>query len=168
MRITLIHNPEAGSDDQPSADELVRLVRQAGHSVMYQSSKHADWQRSLDEPTDLVAVAGGDGAVGLVTKRLVGKRVPLTILPMGTANNIAATFNLKDRPLDQLIAGWSNARRRKFDVGAAIGPWGSSFFIEGVGVGAFTDTMSRLDARRNADLAHHEDSDKKLQTVCIF
>ncbi|MGH7851839.1 MAG: diacylglycerol/lipid kinase family protein [Candidatus Binatia bacterium] len=165
MRVTLIHNPEAGSDDQPSGDELVRLVREAGHSVVYQSSKHADWQRSLDEPADLIAVAGGDGAVGLVTKRLLGKHLPLTILPMGTANNIAAAFNLKDCPLDQLIAGWTSARRRKFDVGAAVGPWGSSFFIEGTGVGAFTDTMSRLDARRNADLAHHDDTDKKIQTV---
>lgn len=165
MRITLIHNPEAGSDDQPSGEDLVRLVREAGHSVVYQSSKHADWQQSLDEPTDLIAVAGGDGAVGLVTKRLVGKHLPLTILPMGTANNIAATFNLKDRPLDQLIAGWTSAHRRKFDVGAAVGPWGSSFFIEGVGLGTFTDTMSLLDARHNADLAHHEDTDKKIQTV---
>jgi diacylglycerol kinase (ATP) len=165
LRVTLIHNPEAGSDDQPSGDELVRLVREAGHSVRYQSSKHADWQQSLDEPTDLIAIAGGDGVVWLVTERLVGKHVPLTILPMGTANNIAAAFDLKKRPLDQLIAGWTSASRRKFDVGAANGPWGSSFFIEGVGIGAFTDTMSRLDARSNADLAHHEDTDKKIQTV---
>ena len=165
MRVTLIHNPEAGSDDQPSGDELVRLVREAGHSVRYQSSKHADWQQSLDEPTDLIAIAGGDGVVGLVTERLVGKHVPLTILPMGTANNIAAAFDLKKRPLDQLIAGWTSASRRKFDVGVANGPWGSAFFIEGVGIGAFTDTMSRLDARSNADLAHHEDTDKKIQTV---
>jgi diacylglycerol kinase (ATP) len=165
LRITLIHNPEAGTEGQLSGDELVRLVREAGHSAVYRSTKHADWQESLDEPADLIAVAGGDGAVGLVTKRLVGKRVPLTILPMGTANNIAATFNLKDRALDQLIAGWPAAPRRKFDVGAATGPWGLSFFIESIGIGAFTDSMSRLDARRNADLAHHEDRDKKIQTV---
>jgi diacylglycerol kinase (ATP) len=165
MKITLIHNPDAGSDDQPTGEELVRLIREAGHTVIYQSSKHADWQCALEEPTDLIAIAGGDGAVGLVTKKLIGKNLPFTILPMGTANNIAATLNLRDRPLDRLIAGWTNARRRKFDVGTAIGPWGSSFFIEGLGVGAFTDTMSRLDARRNADLAHHEDTDKKIQAV---
>lgn len=165
MRVTLIHNPEAGRDEQLSADDLVRLVRDAGHSAVYQSSKHADWQQSLDEPTDLVAVAGGDGVVGLVAKRLVGKHVPLTILPMGTANNVAAAFNLKNRPLDQLIAGWTSSHRRKFDVGAAMGPWGSSFFVEGVGIGAFTETMSRLDARRNADLAHHEDMVKKIHAV---
>lgn len=165
MRITLIHNPEAGSDDQPSGDDLVRLIREAGHTVVYQSSGHADWQQSLDEPTDLITVAGGDGVVGLVTKRLVGKQVPVTILPMGTANNIAATLNLTGRPLDQLIACWTSARRVKFDVGVANGPWGSSFFIEGVGLGTFTDTMSLLDARSNVDLAHHDDTDKKIQTV---
>jgi diacylglycerol kinase family enzyme len=165
MRVTLIHNPEAGSDEQPSGDDLARLIRKAGHSMIYQSSKHADWQRSLDEPTDLIAVAGGDGVVGLVSKRLVGKHVPIAILPMGTANNIAATLNLKGRPLDGLIAGWSSARRVKFDIGVADGPWGSRHFIEGVGIGAFTDTMSRLDARRNADLAHHEDMNKRIHTV---
>jgi diacylglycerol kinase family enzyme len=84
---------------------------------------------------------------------------------MGTANNIAATLKLKGRPLDELIAGWSGARRVKFDIGVADGPWGSRHFIEGVGIGAFTDTMSRLDARRNADLAHHEDMDKKIHAV---
>lgn len=165
MKVTLIHNPEAGSEDQPSAEELVRLIREAGHSVDYQSSRHADWQRVLDEPTDLLAVAGGDGVVGLVTKRWVGKRIPVAILPMGTANNIAVTLGLKGRPLDQIVAGWNSARRVKFDVGVATGPWGSTYFVEGLGIGAFTETMSRLDARSNVDLAHHEETDKKIQSA---
>jgi diacylglycerol kinase family enzyme len=165
MKVTLIHNPDAGRDNQPSSEELVRLIRAAGHSVIYQSSKHAEWERVLDEHADLVALSGGDGLVGLVTKRLVGKRIPLTILPMGTANNIAATFDLKGRPFDQLIAGWNRARRVKFDVGIATGPWGSRYFIEGLGAGAFTETMSRLDARSNVDLAHYGQPDKKLHSA---
>ena len=165
MRVLLIHNPEAGGENQPSCDDLVRLIRDAGHSAIYQSTKHGDWHAVLDEPTDLVAVAGGDGAVGLVTKRLVGKKVPVTILPMGTANNIALTLNLKNRPFDRLIAGWSSAPRVKLDVGVANGPWGSKYFIEGVGAGAFTDTMAKLDARKNADFAHHEDTKKKVDTA---
>jgi diacylglycerol kinase family enzyme len=161
----MIHNPEAGTSNQPSGEDLVHLIRAAGHSVTYQSSKHADWQQSIEEPTDLVAVAGGDGVVGLVAKRLVGKRVPVAILPMGTANNIATTLRLKGLPLDQLIACWTTARRAKFDVGSAAGPWGKSFFIEGVGLGAFTETMSRLDARSNVDLTDHEDAEKKIQAT---
>lgn len=165
MKVTLIHNPEAGSDDQPSAEELMRLIREAGHAAVYQTSKRAEWQRVLDEPADLVAVAGGDGVVGVVMKGLVDKHIPLTVLPMGTANNIAATLGLKDRPLQELIAGWSNPRRITFDVGIANGPWGRRYFVEGVGVGAFTETMSRLDARGNVDLAHHEETGKKLQST---
>lgn len=155
MKVTLIHNPHAGNDRESSGDKLVRMIRDAGHTVHYQSSKRAGWRQVIDEPTDLVAVAGGDGIVGKVAKHLVGKRAPMTILPMGTANNIAATFNLNCRPVEQLIAGWPQARRVKFDVGVAKGPWGSSNFVEGLGIGAFTETMSRLDARKNIDLSHH-------------
>jgi diacylglycerol kinase family enzyme len=165
MQITLIHNPEAGTGNQPSGEQLVTLIRAAGHAVTYQSSKHADWQQRLDEPADLIALAGGDGLVGLVIKRLVGKRIPVTILPVGTANNIATTLHLKGIPLDQLIAGWVSGRRAKFDIGSASGPWGTSFFFEGIGLGVFTDTMSRLDARNNADLTHHADAEKKIQAT---
>ena len=63
MKVVLIHNPDAGSDSQPSGDELARLIGDAGHSVLSQSSKHVDWQRVLEEPADLIAVAGGDGVV---------------------------------------------------------------------------------------------------------
>jgi diacylglycerol kinase family enzyme len=164
MKVTLLHNPNAGSD-QPSGDELISLIRGAGHSVVYQSSAVAEWQRVLKEPTDLLVVAGGDGMVGQVAKRVVGQYIPMSILPLGTANNVAATLGLTKRPLDQLIIGWQRARHVKFDVGVANGGWGSSYYIEGVGLGAFTDTMSRLDARKNVDIAHHNDSDKKILSV---
>jgi diacylglycerol kinase (ATP) len=165
MKVTLIHNPEAGNETQASGEELARLVDAAGHSVRYQSSKRAGWRDALVEPADLVAVAGGDGIVGKVLKELVGRGVAATILPMGTANNIAASLDLRDRDVKDLIAGWTAARRVKLDVGIANGPWGSSYFVEGVGAGAFTETMSRLDARKNIDLAHHEAPDKKIESV---
>jgi diacylglycerol kinase family enzyme len=164
MKITLIHNPNAGVD-QPSGDELISLIRGAGHSVIYQSSATADWPRALQESTDLVAVAGGDGITGQVAKRLVGEYVPMTILPLGTANNIATALGLAKRPLDELIAAWEHGRQAKFDAGIAKGPWGSSYFVEGVGLGAFTDTMSRLDARKNIDIAHHNAAAKKILSV---
>jgi diacylglycerol kinase family enzyme len=34
-----------------------------------------------------------------------------------------------------------------------------------MGIGAFTETMSRLDARKNVDLAHHDHTDKKIESV---
>jgi len=168
MTVTLIHNPDAGGDKQPAAADILRFIRGAGHSVRYQSLTETGWEKSLDEPADLVAVASGDGIVGQVAKRMIGKQIPLTVLPMGTANNTAGTLGLAARPLDQLVMGWSNARRLKFDVGAATGPWGSRYFIEGLGLGVFTETMARLDARKNVDIAHHKETGDKIASVVEF
>jgi diacylglycerol kinase (ATP) len=165
MKVTLIHNPDAGDDQQPSADELLGLIRQAGHTASYQSSKDENWHSALEQSCDIVAVVGGDGIVGTVAKHLIGRHVPIGVLPMGTANNVAKTLGLIDRPLEQLIEGWAKALRVKFDVGMASGPWNSKYFIEGLGMGLFTETMYRLDATNNVDLAHLDDTAEKVKSV---
>ena len=165
MKVTLIHNPDAGSDDQTCGEEPSELIRRAGHELVYQSSKESRWQTALDNPGDLVAVAGGDGIVGTVAKLMIGRGKPIAILPLGTANNIAKTLNLMNIPLSQLIGGWSAARRKQFDAGVAHGPWGSTHFVEGLGIGLFTDMMTRLDARGNVDLAHLTEPEEKITFV---
>jgi len=165
MKVTLIHNPDAGDDQQRSSDELLGLIRDAGHTARYQSSKDENWQSALEQTCDIVAVAGGDGIIGTVAKHLIGRHVPIAVLPMGTANNIAKTLGLTDRPLEQLIAGWATAPRVKFDVGMASGPWNLKYFIEGLGIGLFAETMYRLDATNNVDLAHVNDTGEKVKSV---
>jgi diacylglycerol kinase family enzyme len=164
MQVTLIHNPGAG-DEQPSGDELFEIVRRAGHDVIYQSATEKGWTGALEDPGDMVAVAGGDGTVGDVAKRLVGRRVPVAVLPLGTANNISKTFGLIDMPLAKIVDEWATARRAKFDVGVAEFPTESTCFIEGLGAGLFASTMSRLDARKNLEIAHVEDTDGKITSV---
>jgi diacylglycerol kinase family enzyme len=143
MKVTLIHNPDAGSTDESCADDLANSIRAAGHSVTCRSCRSAGWENALLEPSDLVAVAGGDGIVGTVAKRMIGKSVPITVLPMGTANNIASTLGLTGIPNDDLIRGWGSARRIQLDLGTARGPWGKRYFIEGLGLGLFTDVESK-------------------------
>jgi diacylglycerol kinase family enzyme len=165
MKVTLIYNPDAGGTNQPSGDDLIELIHKAGHEAILQSSKEAKWHDALREPADIIAVSGGDGIVGQVAKRLAGKCMPIAIIPMGTANNIATSLGLNHLPIDELIFAWNNARRVKFDIGVAKGPWGSTPFIEGVGMGLFTETMARLDAEENLRLAHLADTDEKLASV---
>ena len=57
MKITLVHNPSAGSGQQTK--ELVRLITDAGHDVRHRSAEKG-WERLLQDPTDLVVAAGGD------------------------------------------------------------------------------------------------------------
>ena len=156
MRITLIHNPRAGNQDDDEAAHLRNLLKQAGHKVRYQSAKDGGWKRSLKKPGDLVVVAGGDGTVGKVTRRMVGRGVPVALLPSGTANNIARTLGLVECPFEELVHGWEGARRVKLDVGIALGPWGERYFVEGVGAGLFADLIANpsskeLTGRRAVD-----------------
>ena len=137
-----------------TAGQLLRAIGNAGYTARYQSAKEPDWHRALDAPTDIIAVAGGDGIVGRVAKRCVGRGTPIAILPLGTANNIARCLGLTDIPLNRLVEQWRTAPHQKIDVAWATGPWGSVAFIEGMGVGLFTEIMSQLDARGNKDLAH--------------
>jgi diacylglycerol kinase family enzyme len=166
MKVTLIYNPGAGVDQQPSGDTILNLIRRAGHAATPLSTHDGEWRQALTQPTDLVVIAGGDGTVGRIAKCFIGTSTPVAVLPMGTANNIAKTLDLLNRPIEDLIAAWPAARRVKFDVGVASGPWGEpKYLIEGLGVGLFTGTMSRLDATGNIEIAHLDDAEDKIASV---
>ena len=75
MNVTLIYNPDAGSDDQPTDDEILKLIRSVGHSAECQSSNQIGWEQALEKPVDLVAVSGGAGIVGKVAKRMMTNSV---------------------------------------------------------------------------------------------
>lgn len=148
MRVTLIHNPRAGSQSASDARKLVRLLEDAGHEARDKSAKDDDWEKALDWPADVVAVAGGDGTVARVAKHMVGRKLPIAPLPSGTANNIARTLGLVDRPFEELARAWPEARRVKLDIGIAKGPWGERYFVEGVGTGLFACLLSSPKAER--------------------
>ncbi|MEX1232439.1 MAG: diacylglycerol kinase family protein [Planctomycetaceae bacterium] len=147
MHITLIHNPNSG-DEKHSRDELLNLLRSHGYEPAYQSIKDDGWEHALDEPGEMVVAAGGDGTVDDVMMRFAERGVPLGILPLGTANNIAWELGITGEPAD-IIAGWKTARRKKFDLGVARGPWGKMHFVEALGVGAFAHLMPILAALGN-------------------
>jgi diacylglycerol kinase (ATP) len=142
VRITLIHNPNAGGGAS-TGRELKKLLESAGHDVRYQSAKKGGWKEALKKPADLVVVAGGDGTVARVTRRMAGRGVPLALLPSGIANNIARTLGQLERPFEDLVRGWESARRVRFDVALANGPWGERYFVEGLGIGLFASLLAR-------------------------
>jgi diacylglycerol kinase (ATP) len=146
MRATLIHNPSAGNGGV-SAAELLGWLRATGASVGYRSTEAGDAGEALREPVDLVVVGGGDGTVAKVALALPDRSVPLAILPLGTANNIATSLGIAGPPA-VIIAGLATARPRRLGLGLAHGPWGSRPFIEGVGQGCLARSMAEMAARR--------------------
>ena len=164
MRVTLIHNSMAGGDEYPSIDEVLALIRAEGHTVVHEPLDGDHWMRALDNPGDLVAVAGGDGTVGAVAGRLIRRHVPIAVLPMGTANNIAKTLGLSEIPLERLIAAWADARLIGFDAGVVSGPWGTTHFVEGVGIGLLAHAISQPDFRELFGLARPDDRESRIET----
>lgn len=145
MHVTLMHNPEAG-EGEPSRESLEAAIRKAGHEVTYFATKGNGYEEALEHPGELVAVAGGDGTVEKIARRLVGRPVPITLLPLGTANNIATTFGIRGS-YETLIAGWERGRTTGVDVGLIRTPWDEGVFLESAGLGLFADTIAEADAR---------------------
>jgi diacylglycerol kinase (ATP) len=144
MRVSLFHNQHAG--DSASLAGIRELIETSGHELVRVFDREAAIGELLDERTELVVVAGGDGTVAAAARLLAGRPFPIAILPVGTANNIAKTLQ-GDTSSEQLAASWDWAARRRFDLGWARGPWGERRFLEGAGIGLVPATISSIHAR---------------------
>jgi diacylglycerol kinase (ATP) len=140
VRVTLVYNPSAG-DEQHEGEHLLERLEEAGHDARLVSVRKK-LARRLEDPGELVAVAGGDGSVKEVAVALAGRKVPMAILPMGTANNIAKSLGLLGS-VAELIAGWPEAERRTLRVGSMTAAGGTMPFVESAGVGLFAELVSR-------------------------
>ena len=143
MHIAVVHNPTSG-DAHPTRAELLAILARHGHQADYYSSVR-EWRDEVGEAPELVVVAGGDGTIRKLARRVADATLPLTILPLGTANNVARALGLTDRSIDELVAGWRTGTLRRFDLGTVEGPWGSDVFLESTGVGVLADTMHEID-----------------------
>jgi YegS/Rv2252/BmrU family lipid kinase len=65
---------------------------------------------------DRVIVAGGDGTLNAVAQGLVGTGLPLGIIPLGTANNLARTLQIPTS-LQEAAGLAANGARRAIDLG---------------------------------------------------
>jgi diacylglycerol kinase (ATP) len=141
MRILVVHNRKAGSKKH-QGDDFIKSLEKRGHEAIYECSKRKRIAKALEKKIDLVLVAGGDGTVGKVANRLVAanSEIPLSVLPIGTANNFARSLGFclsKTELFEQLNDG----KPETFDVGEAYGPWGKRYFFEGAGAGLFADYL---------------------------
>lgn len=153
MQTLLVHNPTAGVGDHEK-EELLAILRLAGHEVTYSSTKSDKFPAVLDGEFDLIVIAGGDGTVRKVTTKLKRREAAIAILPLGTANNIANSLGMMgDR--QEMANAWSQGKRAPLDIGIASGPWGEKSFIEGVGIGA-------LAAITNDEVGADFEGDKRI------
>ena len=144
MHVALLHNPDAGSGAHSSA-ELAHLLERAGHQVQSATIGPESLRAIREQPPDVVLAAGGDGTARKVALALAGTEVSMSILALGTANNLARTFGLL-HCAERTIRELASYPARAIDVGVARGPWGEKRFVEGFGVGLFADYLDLLES----------------------
>jgi len=144
MRALLVHNPKAGVGIC-TADELQETLRSAGISLIPCDNAEQPFPKCMTEPVDVVIAAGGDGTVAKTIRKMPDRSIPIAILPIGTANNIAHSLGIAGKP-GEIVGNWSLKRTRVLDVGLVRGDWGKCSFVEAVGVGSLTKATQEVDA----------------------
>jgi diacylglycerol kinase family enzyme len=78
-------------------------------------------RQAAESGYDLIAGYGGDGTLMEVVNGLMGKDIPIAILPGGTGNTVAADLGIPPKLADALRMVATSSNRRRLDVGEING-----------------------------------------------
>ncbi len=141
----ILHNPNAGKGEY-TRKELIAILESQGFECGYSSTKEKGW-RDMDEDTDFLVIAGGDGTVRKVIIKMLDKnegKIPsIVLLPLGTANNIAKSLGINGHA-KEIISNIDKDKKKAFDVGRIKGIKEGSIFLEGFGYGIFPSLMKMM------------------------
>jgi YegS/Rv2252/BmrU family lipid kinase len=157
-RVALIYNPASGQHWWGRVHVIARAaaaLRDAGIEVEILETQGAGSAETLAKDAmlrgfDTMIACGGDGTVHEILQQVVGTDVALGVLPLGTANALAANLGLLSSPV-KAVRKLLAARRVRVPVGriayrARTGDTHKRYFTVAAGVGADALFLSRLDA----------------------
>jgi diacylglycerol kinase family enzyme len=165
MRTILVHNTGAG-DGHYDKDALLALIRSHGHDVAYFAAD-GDWKPAARPPVELVVAAGGDGTVEDVARHLAGGSIPIGLLPLGTANNVAGALGIARQPIPDLVSGWASAERRPFDAGRATAGGRTFRFIESLGVGLVAESIAEITRGGAGYVDTLDEADERMEAAIV-
>jgi diacylglycerol kinase family enzyme len=105
-------------------DRAVKILEKNGHSVTVApttgpGTAGAIAREHIARGAALIVAAGGDGTINEVVEGMVHSRVPLAILPAGTANVLAMEMKLGSR-LERVAERLEECRPQRIPVGRLI------------------------------------------------
>jgi len=144
MRALLFHNPTTSR--AADKDDILAAMKLADFDVRYVSVKNDHIKQAFEKRADLIVIAGGDGTITEVLTKLPDRSVPIALLPLGTANNIARSLGIAGTP-QELVETWKIDKTHALDVGVVKASWGTNRFLEGFGVGLFAEFLKAVNKR---------------------
>lgn len=165
----LLANPKArrGAD---GIDSALEVLRSAGIDLVVEeignSGEIAEHVRRHAKDVDCVILGGGDGTINAGLASILEARLPLGILPLGTANNTARTLDIPT-DLAEAAAIIAKGATRRIDVGQV----GDRFFLTTASIGLsvrITKELSDASKRRWGPLAYGVAAIRTLSRVRPF
>jgi YegS/Rv2252/BmrU family lipid kinase len=123
-KAALLYNPQSGGRRSERKDDLqsvLKILTEGGVEVgLVPTSSSADAseqaRKAIIEGCDTIFACGGDGTIHDVLQAVVGTRVALGVIPMGTANTFAHDLGLPLKPSKAARAAL-HAEPRRIAVG---------------------------------------------------
>ena len=150
MKVALFYNGAAG--DGVTLAELGATLTSGGHQLVRVVERRANPALLLDAEAELIVAAGGDGTVSEAARLVAGHDVPLALLPIGTANNIALGLGIRGT-LSDIVESWESATRRPLDLGWIHGGGVERRFLEATGGGLIPAGIAAHEALPGAEQA---------------
>ena len=151
----LLVNPHARQVNQ-KLSKAVDYLQTLGLNIIQESAEHLqDYSRLIQQYQDqveLIIVGGGDGTLNAAVDGLVETQLPLAILPLGTANDLARTLKIPISLAEAcriIAAGYS----QPIDLGWVNGKY--FFNVASLGLSVdITDKLTKEAKRRWGILAY--------------
>ncbi len=165
-RAALIYNPASGQVSTGRGAAILQAattLRAAGVEALVIETNGpgtgtARAREAAEQGCDAVIACGGDGTVHEVAQALVGTEVGLGVLPLGTANALAADLGLIASP-PEVARRLLTAARQRIPVGrisytdrAGAPAW--RYFVVAAGIGPDALLMYRMDWRLKRRLGY--------------
>jgi YegS/Rv2252/BmrU family lipid kinase len=126
-RTAVVANPTKLTDAKTIRADICAALAEAGWPEPLWLETTSDdpgrghTRRAIETGVDIVLVCGGDGTVMACANELVGSKVALAILPVGTGNVLARNLDIPTDDLAKALAVAVSGGRRRIDVGTLDG-----------------------------------------------
>src|SRR5690606_30201818 len=121
LKVLFVVNLRSGNREAGNLEvEISEQSRNQNFDFLIYRLESANEEKSIrkeiaEYSPDIVAVAGGDGTVNLLTKILYNTNVHMLIIPQGSANGMAKELGIGNR-IDNSLSLITTGKRKKIDL----------------------------------------------------
>lgn len=148
-KLKLIYNPFSGNKSfKFDLDACIAIFQEGGYEVHpFRTIREGDIAAhiaQMQEDYDIIVASGGDGTVNIVLNAMMrrGLKVPLGIIPSGTANDFATFLGFKSGQVEECCRTIVNQKPFPVDIGLVNN---ETYFINVCAGGLLTNVSQSVD-----------------------